>query len=123
MGAILKFHPINIIISKVSHLRHNSVSPRQILLRVPDLPVPRDEVLLGLEVLHEAGGAVQPLLGAVHPPPGLAGEVAHVVHRAVGAELAKHLSFVADVVQLTLGLKVSIIPSKQSVWITEYGAG
>ena len=90
--------------SKISHLRHNSVSPGQILLRVPDLPVPCHEVLLRSEVLHEADGAVQPLLGAVHPPPGLAGEVTHVVHRAVRAELAKLLTLEADVIQLALSL-------------------
>ena len=96
----------------IFNLRHNSISPGQILLGVPDLPIICHKVLLSLEVLHEADGAVQPLLGAVNPAPGLAGEVGHVVHCAVGTKLAKLFTFVANVIQLTLSLKVSIIPKK-----------
>ena len=88
----------------IFNLRHNSISPGQILLGVPDLPIICHKVLLSLEVLHEADGAVQPLLGAVNPAPGLAGEVTHVVHRAIWAELAKLLTLIADVVQLALSL-------------------
>ena len=80
---------------------------------VPDLSIVCHEILLGLEVLHEADGAVQSLLGAVHPAPGLAGEVGHVVHCAVGTKLAKLFTFVANVIQLTLSLKISIISKKR----------